>query len=428
MKMIPCPNCNMPTGYKRTIGFGTFLALLLTAACWHENAVGTNKFFLAFEGHESLPMAESHAAALGFTKVRDCKYQQYAGRPPITDYTDCKFLKSGGESMEMSFYHGQLQRIEYGFEAAHYSETLETITKANGNSSSPAGADFLVWNRPKQGRISLGKTPDGTRGSASVQFDFPELDQQMKDLAVQAQQHTFVLKPLPISTVDLLKSYDPSPKLTNCWDKNPDGTTQCDYRAKNHDLTLVDANGRLMRASVRFDHPEKPQGRGDEQTIQNQIADFVRKVTGNPAPAPFSKALRDLDTGDAWSLRSSETILNGISLTRWLWHGSRLTIDAVGANENGLAPSVEQESRQNSEKLKAETDTYCVESLHRYGSEVGQGLCDAAIDSMVKKLTGQPSAYDLCMMGADVACDIANDHMSPADPRWDSLQRRRHHY
>jgi hypothetical protein len=416
--------------YKRIIGFGTFLAVLLTGAIWfrHENGVETNKFFLAFEGRESLRIAESHAAALGFTKVGDCNYRQYAGRPPITDYTDCKFLKSGGESMEISFYYGQLQRIEYGFEAAHYSETLETITKANGNSNSPAGADFLVWNRPKQGRISLGKTADGTRGHVSVGFDIPELDQQMKDLAAQAQQDTLILKPLPISTVDLLKSYDPSPKLTICRDKNPDGTTQCDYRAKNHDLTLFDANGRLMRASIRFDYSEKPQGRGNEEAVQNQIADFVRKVTGNPAPAPFSRALRDLDIGDAWSLKKSDTILNGISLTRWLWHGGRLTIDAVAANKNELAQSTGQESHQNLEKLKAETDAYCMESLMRYGSEVGKGLCDAAVDSMVTKSTGKPSAYDLCMMGADAACDIANEYMSPADPRWESLQRRRQHH
>lgn len=428
--MIPCPNCNMLTGYKRTIGFGTFLAVLLTAACWsrHENAVGTNKFFLGFEGRESIPMAESHAAALGFTKVGDCRYRQYAGRPPITDYTDCKFSKSGGESMEMSFYHGQLQRIEYGFEAAHYSETLETITKANGNSSSPAGAHFLVWNRPKQGRIWLGKIPDGTRGSASVQFDVPELDQQMKDLAAQAQQQT-VLKPLPISTVDFLTSYNPRPKLTRCWDKNPDGTTQCDYRAQNHDLTLVDANGRLMRASIRFDDREKPQRQGDAEAIRNQIGDFVRNVTGSPAPATFLRALRDLDISDAWSIRDSETILNGVKLARGMFgHDVKLTIYAQAANENELAQSVGQESHQNLEKLKAETDAYCMESLIRYGSEVGKGLCDAAIDSMVTKSTGKPSAYDLCMMGADAACDIANEYMSPADPRWDSLQHRRHHY
>jgi hypothetical protein len=79
------------------------------------------------------------------------------------------------------------------------------------------------------------------------------------------------------------------------------------------------------------------------------------------------------------------------------------------------------------ERLRGQTDAYCMESLMRYGSEVGKGLCDAAIDSMITKSTGAPSAYDLCMMGADAACDIANEHMSPADPRWDSLQRRRHH-
>jgi hypothetical protein len=415
--------------YKRIIGFGTFLALLLTAAFWfrHENAVGTNKLFLAFGGRESPRIAESHAAALGFTKVEDCKYRQYAGRPPITDYTDCKFLKSGGESMEMSFYHGQLQRIEYGFEPLRYNETLETITKANGNSRSPAGAKVLVWYS-QQGYISLGKTADGTRGYASVQFDVPELDQHMKDLAAQAQQQT-VLKPLPISTVDFLNSYEPRPKLTHCSDKNPDGTTQCDYRAQNHDLTIVDADGRLVRASIRFDDREKPQRQGDAEAIQNQIGGFVRSVTGRPASATFLRALRDLDISDAWSMTDSETIINGVKLARGMsGHDVKLTIYAQAASGNELAQSAGQESHQNLEKLKAETDAYCMESLVRYGSEVGKGLCDAAIDSMVTKSTGEPSAYDLCMMGAEAACDIANEYMSPGDPRWESLQRRRQHH
>lgn len=34
MEMIFCPNCNKLTGYKRTIGFGTFFAVLLTAGFW----------------------------------------------------------------------------------------------------------------------------------------------------------------------------------------------------------------------------------------------------------------------------------------------------------------------------------------------------------------------------------------------------------
>src|SRR5581483_11085903 len=353
--------------------FIVILVSLLGSAYWfrHEDAVEPNKFFLAFEGRESLRESETRAVALGFTKVGDCKYRQYAGRPPITDYIDCKFSKNDGKSMEMSFYHGQLQRIEYSFEAADYPKTLETITKANGNSNSPTGANFQVWNKPKQGRISLGKTADGAGGYASVVFDLPELDQQMKDLAGQAEKDT-VVKPLHISTVDLLNSYKPRPKLTHCWGKNPDGTTQCDYRAQNHDLTLVDANGRLMRASIRFDDREKPQGQGSEEAIQGKIADFVRKVTGNPAPAPFSRALRDLDIGDAWSMTDSETILNGVKLMRGMFgHDVKLTIYAQAANESELAQQrhrnfAQQESQQSLEKLKTETDEYCMDSYIRY--------------------------------------------------------------
>jgi hypothetical protein len=431
MQMISSPNWRSPAAAAVFI----VILVLLGSGYWfrHEAAVGTNRFFFAFEGRESLRESESRAAAIGFTKVGDCKYRQYAGRPPITDYTDCKFLKNDGDSMEMSFYHGQLQRIEYSFDAHHYPETLGTITKVNGNSNSPAGANFLVWNSLKRGRISLGKTADGTRGHASVEFDLPELDQQMKDLAAQVERD-MVLKPLPISTVDLLNSYRLKPKLTHCWGKNPDGTTQCDYRAQNHDLTLVDANGRLMRASIRFDDREKPQRQGNEEAILSQIADFVRNVTGNPAPAPLSMALRDLDIGDAWSIRDSETVLNGVKLMRGMFgHDVKLTIYAQAANEAELAQQrqrdfAQQKSQQNLEELKTETDQYCMDSYMRYGSEVGKGLCDAAIDSMVSKVSGKPSAYDLCMMGADAACEIANEHMSPSDPRWNSLQSHLHHF
>jgi hypothetical protein len=34
MEMIFCPNCNKLTVYKRALGFGTFLAVLLTAGIW----------------------------------------------------------------------------------------------------------------------------------------------------------------------------------------------------------------------------------------------------------------------------------------------------------------------------------------------------------------------------------------------------------
>ena len=90
-------------------------------------------------------------------------------------------------------------------------------------------------------------------------------------------------------------------------------------------------------------------------------------------------------------------------------------------------PIVDTKSQQNDlEKLRIQTDEYCTNSLIQYGPEVGKGMCDAAIDSMVSESSGKPSAYDLCMYGSDAACDIANEHMSPADPRWKSLQARRH--
>src|SRR5712692_6682131 len=34
MEIIFCPNCNKLTGYKRSLGFGTFFAVVLTAGFW----------------------------------------------------------------------------------------------------------------------------------------------------------------------------------------------------------------------------------------------------------------------------------------------------------------------------------------------------------------------------------------------------------
>jgi hypothetical protein len=173
----------------RRVLYGALLATLLTAGFWllgHRPHI----VFLGFRGGESFQKAEAQAAVLGFTRDGDCEYRQYLGRPPITDFTDCKFSKAGGEKMEMSFYHGQLQRINYDFDVSRYGEVVEAIRKDNRHSRSPIGRDVVVWGTFKQGTISLGKTAKGTNGFALVRFDIPELDQKMKDLQTQAEKQS----------------------------------------------------------------------------------------------------------------------------------------------------------------------------------------------------------------------------------------------
>jgi hypothetical protein len=67
MEMIFCPNCNKLTGYKRTIGFGTFFAVLLTAGFW----------LLA------LPFYPKRCIACGLSKSESVPWHQTWRRPAV---------------------------------------------------------------------------------------------------------------------------------------------------------------------------------------------------------------------------------------------------------------------------------------------------------------------------------------------------------
>jgi hypothetical protein len=70
-------------------------------------------------------------------------------------------------------------------------------------------------------------------------------------------------------------------------------------------------------------------------------------------------------------------------------------------------------------------ENYCMQIAIQYPS-AGQGLCDAAIDQAVGQVSGEPSAYDLCHSGSEAACEIAIEHMSVSDPRYDEVWTRVH--
>jgi len=66
------------------------------------------------------------------------------------------------------------------------------------------------------------------------------------------------------------------------------------------------------------------------------------------------------------------------------------------------------------------TDNYCMQMLIQYGS-AGKGLCDAAMDQAIGQVSGKPSAYDLCHAGNETACEMALEHMTVSDPRYDEV-------
>jgi hypothetical protein len=240
MEMIFCPNCNKLTGYKRLLGFGTFFAVLLTAGFWlltipfypkrcitcglsksdsvpwyrtwrlsvfvlfagglilsliffvdkvffkpngRSRQGWANASLLGFRGGDSLQDVGGHAADMGFTKVSDCKTRQFEGDPPDTDYTDCKFSGKARESMEASFYRGQLQRIEYHFPATRYGEILEAIKKANGNPryTDPADPSHAFWGTFDD-HFDISTDKDAAQGWASITFDTPESIQDRENM------------------------------------------------------------------------------------------------------------------------------------------------------------------------------------------------------------------------------------------------------
>ena len=83
--------------------------------------------FLGFSGGESPEDAGAHAAALGLTQLVHCNARQSAG-----EFIDCKFSGLIGDSIEVSFFHGQLQRVDYRFGLNRYDEILEQLKKDYG--------------------------------------------------------------------------------------------------------------------------------------------------------------------------------------------------------------------------------------------------------------------------------------------------------
>jgi hypothetical protein len=153
-------------------------ALIVLAARQSGGARWANVTVLGFKAGESAKETGTHAVeSLGMTEAGNCK-ERRDGNATYPEYVDCEFLGSNSESLQASFYSGQLQRLEYTFPLSRYDTVLEQISKTFGKPRSVTGPHdrsnvvALDWGGFNEGfDISMGKRIDGTSGSASVVFN-----------------------------------------------------------------------------------------------------------------------------------------------------------------------------------------------------------------------------------------------------------------
>jgi hypothetical protein len=133
---------------------------------------------------------------------------------------------------------------------------------------------------------------------------------------------------LPFSSEDILSAYNSRPPLIRS-ETNDSGNSTSFYRGPYHVLELEEANGRLIRAAIRFD--------GRSTIIENDNAAiavtawmgvFVMKV--GSVTENLDGVLRELGGSNVWSSEPSETVVNGVRIRRRM-QGDSLVFDAVSA-------------------------------------------------------------------------------------------------
>jgi hypothetical protein len=128
--------------------------------------------FLGFSGGELADEALKHAGALGLERNGDCK-SRLSGNKVAMEYTDCEFTGREGESMELSFYYGELERVSYRFGIDRYNEIRNQITTAYGPPRSHGGVSEVWGSFNERFSISMVKTEDGASGYATIVLDPP---------------------------------------------------------------------------------------------------------------------------------------------------------------------------------------------------------------------------------------------------------------
>ncbi len=94
---------------------------------------------LGFRAGESGEDVKKQMAALGIPDLGDCKDRTYSGTEHATvaldiytEYVDCKWSADNGNTLEPSFYYGQLQRLKYTFSIDQYDRVRVAIEKEHG--------------------------------------------------------------------------------------------------------------------------------------------------------------------------------------------------------------------------------------------------------------------------------------------------------
>jgi hypothetical protein len=184
---------------------------------------------------------------------------------------------------------------------------------------------------------------------------------------------------LPISAAELLNNYEPRLQLTGCLGMQPDGTTECLYRANYFSMQLFEKDGRLVKVYIVFDEGQynetKSRGMEGVRFVQNQMSDFVSRISRSTNPREVLDSLRDLNLTNPWSMDLNETVLNGIKLRRYVVHGG-VVVEAVPTEPGAIAKSttrapVEDPSNKVAAIEQNGTRQHIVDSENRWLSITG---------------------------------------------------------
>jgi hypothetical protein len=117
---------------------------------------------LGFKAGESAKQALAHAVALGMVRAGEWK-ERKDGRTVHPEYVDCSFIGKGGESLEVSLYRGQLQRLDYSFPSGRYDAVVLEIEKSFGK---PHVWTYRsqIWGGMTPFSVEILRTVDGKDG------------------------------------------------------------------------------------------------------------------------------------------------------------------------------------------------------------------------------------------------------------------------
>jgi hypothetical protein len=232
---------------------------------------------------------------------------------------DCRKVVADRLSAAVTFIEKEAEFVQLSADAIHL--LCADISQPDGEPESErkAACMLAVTQVTKQRDILLGQSKQVAEiaFTASMKLELERKAAQSE----QAQVTPNPSQPLPISSTDLLSVYQPAAQLIS--QRNTvEGTTIRSYRGKYHVLGLVEANGRLVRAVMRFDDRSAILRSADGSlVVPVWMALFISKTTCisyDEVPAQ----MRRLGLNEAWSPTEHEAVINGVKVRKYIQDGS----------------------------------------------------------------------------------------------------------